>query len=224
MLKNELNLECFSENLKQLIKKNNIKNVDLANHLGLSKSAISNYISGVSVPKMETVAKIASYFDVDFENLISLEIDTDEPYLGEPGKITYNIPVFHKSLNSDKIIYRGDNYIGNITSPLPTKDSQECYAVKLYDDSMKKFGMTKESMAIFTTSSEVNSGDIAAVFIKSKKEIFIRSVQYEKKKILLISDDATEEYKITKNDCDAVVLGKVIYATFNPNNKEDYSN
>ena len=224
MLKNELNLECFSENLKQLIKKNNIKNVELAEYLGRSKSAISNYISGFAIPKLETIVKIASYFDVDFEKLISKKINEAEISLNEDGKIVYNIPLFHKQLISDKIIYRNENYIGNITSPLPTKDSQECYAVKLYDDSMKKFGMTKESLAIFTTSSEVNSGDIAAVFIKSKKEILIRSVQYEKKKILLISDDATEEYKITKNDCDAVVLGKVIYATFNPNNKEDYSN
>ena len=55
--------KLFSKNLKQLLKKNNIKNIDLANELGLSKSAISNYLSG-TMPKMKTIADIATFFDV----------------------------------------------------------------------------------------------------------------------------------------------------------------
>ena len=119
MFKQERNLEFFSENLKYLIKKNNIKNVDLAHHLSLSKSAISNYVSGISVPKLETVVKIASYFDVNFERLISKKIDESEIALNEDGKLVYNIPLFHKQLISDNIIYRNENYIGIITSPIP---------------------------------------------------------------------------------------------------------
>ncbi len=219
MSKYELDIKHFSKTLKYLIKKNNIKNIDLANYLGLSKGAISNYVSGKYKPQTETILKIASYFDVNLENLISKKRINGKAPMGEPGEFVYDIPVFHRDLIYDKIIYRNDNYIGPITSPLPADSDAECYAVMIYDNSMKKFGMVKQSLAIFSASSEVKNGDIAAVFIKSKKQIFVRSVKYEKKKIILISDNDTEEYSITKDGCDAIVLGKIIHATFNPNSR-----
>ena len=74
MNKKGLDLQSFSKNLKYLIKKNNIKNIDLANYLSVSKGAVSNYISGVSIPKLETMVKIASFFEVGFEKLKSKNI------------------------------------------------------------------------------------------------------------------------------------------------------
>lgn len=217
MFKQERNLEFFSENLKYLIKKNNIKNVDLAHHLSLSKSAISNYVSGISVPKLETVVKIASYFDVNFERLISKKIDESEIALNEDGKLVYNIPLFHKQLISDNIIYRNENYIGIITSPIPLEENMECYAIKAYDDSMKGYGISSGSLVIFSAASEVKDDDIVAVFIKSKKQIFIRSIKHFDKKLEFTSANGKETFKITKSGCDAVVLGKVFLATFFPN-------
>ncbi len=219
MSKYEQNFEFFSENLKYLIKKNNIKNVDLAHYLGLSKSAISNYLKGGYMPKLETVAKIASYFDVKFESLINRKVDEIEISVNEDGKLIYEVPLFHKQLITDNIIYRSENYIGIITSPIPVEEDLECYAVKAYDDSMKSYGITSKSLIIFSAASEVLKHDIAAVLIKSKKQIFIRYVNSIDKKIELISDNGTETFKITKNGCDAVILGKVVAATFFPNNK-----
>ena len=217
MPKQERNLNFFSENLKYLIKKNNIKHIDLAQQLELSKSAISNYISGLSVPKLETIVKIASYFDVDFENLISKKAVEAEISFNEEGKLVYNIPLFHKQLISDKIIYRNENYIGIITSPLPVFEDLECYALKSYDDSMKSFGIAFRSLVIFSAATEWSDDDIAVVLIKSKKQLYIRSVKCIDKKIELTSDNGKETYKITKSECDAVILGKVISATFFPN-------
>lgn len=218
MSKNELNLEHFSENLKKLIQKNNIKNIDLANHLGLSKSAISNYISG-KIPKLEIIYKIASYFDVSFDALISKNISEAKIHLNENGDLAFKLPLFNKVLNSGKIIYRKPNYFGVITLPFPVKKDLECYALRMYDDSMKNFGISNESLVVFSAATEVADGEIAAVVIKSKKRMCIRSVKYGNKKIFLCSDDKTEEFKITNNECDAIILGKVVYATFDPNNK-----
>ncbi|MBQ3181301.1 MAG: helix-turn-helix domain-containing protein [Clostridia bacterium] len=217
MVKLKHNLEFFSKNLRYLIKKNNIKNVELADFLGMSKSAISNYITGVSVPKLETVVKIASYFDVNFEKLISQKIDEAEIAFNEEGKLLYNIPLFHKQLATDSVIYRSENYVGIITSPVPVEEDLECYALKAYDDSMKSFGIVSKSLVIFSAATEVSDNDIAAVLIKSKKQLSIRSVKCFDKKIELISDNGKETFKITKKGCDAVVLGKVVSATFFPN-------
>lgn len=216
MLKNKHSLEFFSENLKYLIKKNNIKNLDLANFLGLSKSAITNYIKGTSVPKLETVVEIASYFDVNFEKLIGQKIDEAEIAFNEDG-IVYNIPLFHKQLFSDSIIYRNENYIGIITSPIPVEEELECYAIKAYDDSMKSHGITCGSLVIFSAATIFSDNDIVAVLIKSKKQIFIRAIVSSGKKTELISDNGSEIFKTTKSGCDAIVLGKVVAATFFPN-------
>lgn len=209
--------EFFSKNLKYLIKKNNIKNIDLAKHLELAKSAISNYIKGTSVPNLETIINIASYFDVSVDNLVHKKINEAEIALNEEGKLVYNIPLFHKQLNSHNIIYRNENYIGIITSPIPVEEDLECYAIKAYDDSMKKFGISFRSLVIFSAATDASDDEIAVVLIKSKKQLYIRSVKCFDKKIELTSDNGTETFKITKSGCDAVVLGKVICATFFPN-------
>ena len=215
-MKSKFNAEFFSANLKKLIKDNKIKNVDLATHLGLSKSAISNYISGVSVPKLEISAKIAEYFDVELEKLMGENIEETEIGFDEGENVGYKIPIFSKKLASDSIIYRKENYIGVITSPLPASESSDCYAVKVYNDSMSRYGFNRGSLVFFSPSEEVLNGDVAAVLIKSKKQIIIRLVEFENKKIILKSDNSKEEFKSTK-DCDAQVLGKVIFATFYPN-------
>lgn len=209
--------EFFPENLKYLIKKNNIKNVELADYLKLKKSSITNYLKGTSVPRTETMFSIAEYFDVNAEVLIHHKIDKVKASFNEEGKLVYNIPLFHKQLTSDSVIYRNENYIGIITSPIPVEEDLECYAIKAYDDSMKKFGISFGSLVIFSAATQCSDDDIAVVLIKSKKQLYIRSVRYLYKKIELASSKEKETFEITKNGCDAVVLGKVICATFFPN-------
>ena len=210
-------LDFFSENLKQLIKKNNIKNIDLAEHLGVSKSAISNYISGVSVPKIKTIAKIASFFDVSYDTLIGRSVEAASIRLNENGKPVYTLPLFHKILSNTEIIYRNENYVGEITSPLPIYEDLECYAFLTYDNSMTDYGISKGCLTIYSAAQEMHSGDIAAVLIKSKKIICARRVESDSKKITLVCNEDAQTYKKTKSGCDAVVLGKILFSTFDPN-------
>lgn len=214
-MKKDFDPERFAKNLKKLIELNKVKHIDLAEDLGVVKSAISNYVSGKHSIGLETAAKIASYFDVSVDYLIGYKHET----FHEGGKPACEIPVFHKSLSLDTVIYRSDNYIGVISSPLPIGPDVDSYAVKIYDDSMKSFGLLSESMVFFSPEVEVKTDDIAAVLIKSKKQIFIRSVKLNKNKITLISDNKSEEFKITRNDSDVQILGKVVYPILNQNKK-----
>ncbi len=217
MLTKEQNFKLFSENLEYLIKKNNIKQIELAKYLGMSKSAISNYLTGKYSPRTTTLMRLASYFDVTLESLIDQKVNEAKTALNEEGKLVYNVPLFHKQLNSDSVIYRNENYIGIITSPIPVFEDLECYALKSYDDSMKSFGIAFGSLVIFSAATDASDDEIAVVLIKSKKQLYIRSVKCSDKKIELTSDKGKETFKITKNGCDAVILGKVICATFFPN-------
>ena len=210
--------KCFSQNLIYLLEKNNMRKVDLAKNLGLSKSAISNYLSGTSIPKRDVLVRIASYFDVTAEELLKSSIDS-EPKIAfkEADAFSFVISFFRKTLSYTDVIYRRDNFQSDFFSPIPVYKDMECYAVMAYDNLMKGFGIDKGSIAIFASTESVADGEIAAVLIKSEKKIVIRKVLYTDKHITLVSDSTEDKFKKTSKDCDAVVLGKIIHATFNPN-------
>ncbi len=207
----------FSKNLIYLLEKNGMRKVDLAKNLNLSKSAVSNYLSGVSVPKRDILVQIAAYFQIPTEKLLNGPLDNPTVVLKENVKISYPISFFRKQLSDTEVIYKNDNYQSEFYSPIPVYNDMECYAVMAYDDCMSSFGIDKKSIVIYASSEPVSEGGIAAVLIKSEKKIVIRKVSYSDKFITLISDNNQEKFKKTSKGCDALVLGKVIHATFNPN-------
>ncbi len=216
-MKSEDNM-CFSQNLIYLLKKNDMRKVDLAKNLNLSKSAISNYLSGTSIPKRDVLVRIASYFDVTSEELLKSNIDSNPKIaFKEKDAFSFVVSFFRKTLSYTDVIYRRDNFQSDFFSPIPVYKDMECYAVMAYDDLMKGSGIAKGSIAIFASTEAVASGEIAAVLIKSEKKIVIRKVLYTDKHITLVSDSTEDKFKKTSKDCDAVILGKIIHATFNPN-------
>lgn len=209
----------FGINLRNLLRKNNIRNIDLANELGLSKGAISNYVSGDYFPKIDIVVKIADFFGVSFEELISNPEASPSFTLHENDAYVCKIPVFHNVLVSEDVIYRPDNFIGSITAPIFLPNDSDYHAVYINDDSMNIFGIVCGNVVIFDSNTTPNNGDLAAVFYKKKKRIFIRKLFFENKNIKLCYNNSYDEYCSTKPNQEIVVLGKVVYATFNPNAK-----
>lgn len=70
----------FYNNLEELCKKKKITLAALARELGLSNSATTYWKRG-SIPKYETLKKIADYFEVEVEKLLDIDIteeDVDE--------------------------------------------------------------------------------------------------------------------------------------------------
>jgi len=208
----------FSQKLNKLIERNNIKKIDLAKELGVSKSAVSNYLSGVSVPKIDMIIKIAAFFGVSFEELINTNTESESFSLNENDKYVCSIPLFQKHLSSENIIYKPDNFIGNITAPVFVPDNSDYYAVMVHDDLMVECGIVNGSIVIFDAESKPESGELAAVFIRNKKHIVIRRLVYENDKIKLCCKEFIDEYKLSKKESEITVLGKVSFATFDPNN------
>ena len=211
---------AFAKNLIHLLEKNKMRNIDLSQKIGLTKQAITNYTRG-KVPLRDNLMRIASYFDVTVEYLLK---DHDEynlkTSLEENETFSLSIDFFNKTLSSTDVIYKRDNFQSNFSSPIPVYKDAECYAVMAYDNLMKGYGIDKGSIAVFASNEPVLEGDIAAVLIKSEKRIVIRTVSFTERNIILISDSTEEKFKKTSKDCDAVILGKIIRATFDPNKKK----
>lgn len=68
--------KIFSDRLIKLRKINNITTVDLANGIGVSKQAISQFEKCASFPHCRTLVSIADYFDVSIDYLVGR---TDNP-------------------------------------------------------------------------------------------------------------------------------------------------
>lgn len=62
---------AFAENVKRLRQKKRISQCELAENVGISQSAISQYELGIKVPTIVIGAKLAKELDVTCEDLLS---------------------------------------------------------------------------------------------------------------------------------------------------------
>lgn len=205
----------FAANLKRIMQDKNIKNKDLANAVGLSEPAISNYITKISMPRAELLSKIAEALQVSVDELIRAPKTT----LREDATTTpqYEVPLFSAILCSSDQVYRNDNFDDSIKLPFPAFGDHNCYAVKIYNDLLCSSGIAHGSLVVFAADTEVESGQFAAVLLKDEKKVVIRRVTFQKEKITLSTDESSVSYSNKKKDAEIEILGRVITATFFPN-------
>ena len=64
----------ISENLKMLMKEQDLKQQALAEEIGISQSAISSWLSGKKEPSIESLWKLADFFDVSIDELVGRKL------------------------------------------------------------------------------------------------------------------------------------------------------
>lgn len=63
----------FGKNLEKILDKLQIKKVDLATGIGVTKGTISNICKGYNYPHLDTIVKIANFLHVDLEDLTNCD-------------------------------------------------------------------------------------------------------------------------------------------------------
>lgn len=66
---------ALTENLNELMKIKGIKAVDLAEKVGVSKSAVSHWLAGDNSPNIEILAKICQIYDVKLSEMLNEKIE-----------------------------------------------------------------------------------------------------------------------------------------------------
>ena len=66
-------MKIFGERVKQELKVKNKKQVDLAKHLSVPKSTLSEWLNDNNEPPMKTIVEIALYLNVSTDYLLGLE-------------------------------------------------------------------------------------------------------------------------------------------------------
>lgn len=82
--------DIIAKNLNNILKKNDMTQVELANAIGVSESAIGKWILGHNAPSMGNVQKIADHFSIP--KALILEENTESYYVDvETQKIAQEI-------------------------------------------------------------------------------------------------------------------------------------
>lgn len=69
----EEKIKVFGTRIKQELKAQNKKQVDLAKHLNVRQSTLSEWLNGKNEPPMKTIVDIALYLDVSTDYLLGVE-------------------------------------------------------------------------------------------------------------------------------------------------------
>lgn len=77
--------KIFSKNLKYYMQLNGKNQIDLMNDLHLSSSTVSNWCTGLKLPRMDKVQMLADYFKINKSDLIEEKSDfrNDGYYLND---------------------------------------------------------------------------------------------------------------------------------------------
>lgn len=165
----------FPDLLKKLRHEKGMNQNELAQALGVSKTAISNYETGYAPPSSNNLRKIASYFEVSLSEL-----------LGEKP-VVMNEPSIAFSPNNDIPVYPSVSAAGmplplySLNLPPAMLGEGSFFGLRVTGDRMDRLALTEGSIAIIRRQSFADDGDVAVASVGNDPAIisrFYRSGDY----------------------------------------------
>ncbi len=175
----------FRSRLACAMSEKNIKAAELSRLTGISKPRLSQYKSGIYVPKADAICAIARALGVSEAYLLGTsdipEIKSDGRYKVLPivGSIACGQPVFASEEDGGAVYTDADT------------DADFCLVAK--GDSMKDARINNGDIVFIKKADAVNNGEIAAIIIND--EATLKRVYYypERGKLMLISENSSYE-------------------------------
>lgn len=198
------------EVFEQLLQKNDVTPYKVAKEAGVTQTALSNWKSGRSTPTTKTLQKIADYFGVTIDYLMTGE-NTISPKLSNIypielkrfpllGDIACGIP---KYTNEDR-----ESYV------MAGTEIKADFCLRASGDSMINARILDGDIVFIRKQDMVENGEIAAVVVNNESEATLKRVFYYKEQSLLIlrpENQAYEEQRYTNEQLNEVhILGKAV--------------
>lgn len=101
----------FSDKLRSLIEEQNLTQKQVANDLNIAPSTMGGYVQGSSEPDFETLKKIAKYFDVSTDYLLSISTNNTNSFIEEELLRVFrsmNIEQQHLFIEQGKVFVRAN--------------------------------------------------------------------------------------------------------------------
>lgn len=207
-----MNNNYFAKNLRYLREKNNVEQIQLANHLGRkSGTSVSEWESGKYTPKAGTLNEIAKYFRVSMSDLMEKDLSNTAKNIIPFGNII-NIPIIGEIACGDPIIADEniEGYREELSDFLPTGN---LFYLKTKGSSMVPT-IPQDSYVLIREQPEVEDGEIAAVLVNGDSEATLKRVKRQGNMIMLIPDNSDYPPYIVTEDNPARILGKAVKVSF----------
>ncbi len=198
----------FSKNLRYLREKNNVEQIQLANHLGRkSGTSVSEWESGKYTPKAGTLNEIAKYFRVTMSDLMEKDLSETATNVIPYGK-TVNIPVLGEIACGNPIIAEQniESYREELVDMLPNGN---LFYLRAKGDSMVPT-IPANSYVLIREQPGVEENEIAAVLVNGDSEATLKRVKHQGDLVMLIADNPNHPPYIVTEDNPARILGKAI--------------
>lgn len=184
----------FSEVLKELRKKEDLTQEELAKKIDISKSAISMYENGNRTPDFETLEVFADFFNVNLSYLIGEQQNLLPPKITTD---TVTFPVIGSiAAGYDEIAV--EDWSGETVeipvSYLKGRKKEEFFVLSVHGDSMYPLYMDGDKVLILKQSTLERSGDIGAILYDSENAT-LKKVEYVKGEDWLRLIPINPEYK-----------------------------
>ena len=177
----------FKTRLASAMAEKNMRAAELSRRTGISKPRLSQYLSGVYVPKADAICAMAQALNVSETYLLGT---SDTPSVAEIknanfkflpviGEIACGAPIFANEEDGDMVVTDTET------------DADFCLIAK--GDSMKDARICNGDTVFIKKSDTVNNGEIAAVIIND--EATLKRVYYypESEKLMLIPENSSYE-------------------------------
>lgn len=215
-----------SDRLKQIMREKNLRQVDIiekskpyqkAFNIKLGKSALSQYISGKSVPDQHKVFLLSKTLEVSEPWLMGFDVprnpeNNSKKSLSKADNIVRpsfkNIPVIGSIACGEPITAQEnvEEYLPTIEQGLPSGD---LFYLKATGDSMSPI-ISDGARVLCRAQSDVENGEIAAVLVNGDTEATLKRVRKTDFYIMLEAiNDEYDPYIITASN-PARIVGKAV--------------
>lgn len=198
--------EIFAKRIKEIRKKNNMTQEELAGKLDLTNSTISYWEKGDVVPGDAMLKKISQFFGVTIDWLLGNmgNIKGLEPIIG-----WREIPVYSQ-ISCGNGCFNDNDIEEYIAVPANLVRSANSFGVYANGDSMVNAGIVEGEILIFSKSDEVNSGDIVCACYEG--QMYCKRFKLINNAIVLVSENPNYDPIIIDENKNFSVLGKLIYS------------
>ena len=185
--------------IRYLRESRNMTQTDLADRIGISRSALNNWEHDLREPSVSMLNALARAFAVTVQDIV-----------GDSVPIADNVfPVYLRKIPVYGSIGAGAPKIADdqISEYIST-DSDADFAVLVDGDSMQPT-ISKGDLALIAKQDDVDNGQIAAVLIKDEESAVCKRIIHVPNGIMLISDNTEKYPPITYAADEVKILGRI---------------
>lgn len=214
----------IASQIKKLRKSRGWTQPQLADQLSVSKQTISNWETGIKVPRMGSLQKLADLFNVKIGEITNASIDdNDVSKINKPSNVIYPLS---DSLQRVKIPIIGEIACGD---PITAEENIEGYTEETFEKpipsgtlfALRCKGHSMEptihdgSLVTIREQPTVEDGEIAAVLVDGDNEATLKRVKHQGDLIMLMPDNKEYDPIILDKNNPGRIVGKAVHVSWN---------